>query len=26
MAVDRRQQKRADLVDAAAYALWNFVV
>jgi len=26
MATDRREQKRANLVDAAAYALWNFVV
>jgi hypothetical protein len=26
MAADRRRQKRADLVDAASYALWHFVV
>jgi len=26
MSADRRQRKRADLVDAAAYALWHFVV
>jgi hypothetical protein len=26
MSAERRRQKRADLVDAAAYALWHFVV
>ena len=26
MTADRRRQKRVDLVDAAAYALWHFVV
>jgi hypothetical protein len=26
MAAGRRRQRRADLVDAAAHALWNFVV